>query len=545
MRTVSDTFLATLRGSHLVDAHLELHFPDDLGTAVVVPLETGQVTIDRTAQIRRTASVVIPWSYESRDVLGVDIRTLPLGGYVVPKRGILFADGSSELVTLGYLRCESATWSTVEQRATLELADRMAQVRDEPFQAPYAANGKRVATAARELVDAVFGAAIGYDVRFDPNVILADVYFSDSRLDALFELASSVGAETYFDADGNWVFDVAAGQQAIKRSGTLTDDSPVVTGLAQTSDLSVGMTVTGTGIPAARRIASINSASQVTLNANANTLGQKNSRTEAGSKLLTDITDTDDLSLGMTVAGAGIPAGSTIVALAPAQVTLDQAATASGYPPCTFTAPSPAALTFAGAASAYPVWQIDAGDAGVLVDANESLDRTGVYNGVLVTGQPTAVTAAFAVLVTDADPLSPTRWGGPFGHVLRIEASTSIQNATQAQTAGQVMLNDGLGLTRSLVLTSAPNPALEAGDTVLVLFADGRSETHLLDVVRLDLGTGSIELSTRTTAKPSAGAAEWAPFPAGERRVFTGEDVWRELRGAVVAERIRERAPRR
>lgn len=57
------------------------------------------------------------------------------------------------------------------------------------------------------------------------------------------------------------------------RSGTLTNGSAVVTGLPKTSDLTVGMVVAGTGVAAGSKIQSIDSASQVTLTANATASG--------------------------------------------------------------------------------------------------------------------------------------------------------------------------------------------------------------------------------------------------------------------------------
>ncbi|MEM3062313.1 MAG: hypothetical protein QW303_02020, partial [Nitrososphaerota archaeon] len=58
-----------------------------------------------------------------------------------------------------------------------------------------------------------------------------------------------------------------------QRNGTTTSGSAVVTGLSQTSDLAVGMRVTGTGIPIDTRILSIDSASQITLTNNATASG--------------------------------------------------------------------------------------------------------------------------------------------------------------------------------------------------------------------------------------------------------------------------------
>lgn len=548
MRTVSDEFQHAVRGSHLIGAKVELWFPD--GTTHDVQPVGGSIAIDRTAQIRRSGSVVIPWSLERADELGLDVRTLPLGGYARPWRGVRFADGTSELVSLGWGRVESVTWSTVEQRATLELADSMAQIRDEPFEAPFVASGMRVAAAATAIVRQVFPSAT-VAVRYDPSVVLADVIYSGSRLDALFELAKAVGADTWFDADDVWVFDVAAGGSAVELTGTLTDNSTVVTGLSSTTKLAVGMTVTGLGIPGYRRIAAINSATQITLNAPVNTWGVKNSRTTSEATAiangdpeqahrLTEVTDTDDLSPGMFVTGPGMQAGTKIDSIpGPSELRISHSAQIDGYPLLTYTSPSPTLLSFAGGATAYPVAEIAAGEGGVLVDSGESLDRSGVYNGVLVVGQATSVTAAFSVLVVDSDASSPTRWGGPFGRVLRVERTNAVQNAGQGAVMGDALLNEGLGLARSLTLTAAPNPALEAGDTVRVVFGDGRIETHLLDAVAHALDTSSMRLATRSTSRP-ADLSRMAPYPT--RRAFYGADVWRELRAATVLERTRRRA---
>lgn len=541
MRPVSTDFLAALRGSHSIDAHVDLYFPEAPSTAVSVPIESGAVSIDRTAQIRRTGSIVIPWTLEAN--LGVDLRTLPLGGYANVQRGIRWPDDTAELAQLGVFRVEAVTWSTSEQRATLELADRMAQVRDETFAAPFTATGLRVAEAALQIVEEVFGSEIGYLIRYDPAVTLVDVNYTGSRVDALFELARAVGAVAYFDADGDFVFEIAAGRQAVVQTGTLADNSPTITGLTDTTELAVGMTVTGAGVPPYRTIAAINSLTQITLNAFANILGAKTTAREAGSKVMQITRDeTDDLSPGMVVAGPGIVAGTKIVAIQPGQITTDLAATQTRTDVLSYTAAATQPLTFAGPATAYPAWEIDAGEDGVLVGTNESLDRSSVHNGILVTGQATAKLPAFSVLVVDDEPTSPTRWGGPFGRIPRLEATNAVQTAAQATIMGETLLNESLGLARTLAIESAPNPALEAGDVVRVVFDDGRDELHLIDIVRIGLGVETIVVESHTTERPTTSTtSRWTPFPT--RRSYHDADAWRELRRVVPFERVRFREP--
>ena len=47
---------------------------------------------------RAAPAVTIPWSAEIAEELGIDIRTLPLGGYALVRRGLRYADGTTELV---------------------------------------------------------------------------------------------------------------------------------------------------------------------------------------------------------------------------------------------------------------------------------------------------------------------------------------------------------------------------------------------------------------------------------------------------------------
>src|SRR5262245_18042778 len=221
----------------------------------------------------------------------------------------------------------------------------MSQVRDEPFTAPYQAAGKTPAAAAVEIVQAVFGTTIQYLTPHNPATTLGDVTWTGQRADALSILEQSYGAETYFDADGNFVF------------------------------------------------------------------AQK-------------------------------PTGD-----------------------------------------ADPVWTIDAGQTGVLVGANESLDRTGIYNGVLVRGQGEADQPPVYALATYNDPNRAVRGNGPFGKVALAADSTTAKTSTEAAAAADALVNLRLKQTRSLELRAAPNPALEAGDTIRVVFPDGRDERHLIDAV--------------------------------------------------------------
>ncbi|HKE79051.1 MAG TPA: DUF5047 domain-containing protein [Solirubrobacteraceae bacterium] len=175
-------------------------------------------------------------------------------------------------------------------------------------------------------------------------------------------------------------------------------------------------------------------------------------------------------------------------------------------------------------AEGAPVWTLDGGEAGVLISSDESLDRSSVRNGVAVRAVPDPTLPAIYSLVTDDDPASPTRWGGPFGKVPLIVNSTSIQTQAQADQTARSLLNLRLGLSRTLELRSVPNPALEPGDLLQIDHPDGRAETAIINAVEIGLEPGGdVHLSTRTN---------WRPQPIGMPtvvRAFTGDAAMVEL----------------
>ena len=381
MQPASPEFLASLRFSHVIAAAAELIFPGET-TTIPVPVEAGTITIDRTAQHRRSGTITIPWSLRANEDLGIDIRTLALGGYALVHRGLRYASGDTELILMGRLRVESVTWDTLAASASLELADRNAQVADEPFSAPYSASGQTPAQAATGIVYGVFGDAIAYHTPYSPTSTLGDITYTGQRTDALSALEQSYAAETYFDANGDFVFAAKPG-----------DAEPIV-------------------------------------------------------------------------------------------------------------------------------WTVDASATGVMINAQESLDRTGIYNGVLVTGQGDADQPPVTGLAIYSDPASPVRWAGPFGKVALLADSTSVTTDEDAAATASSLLNLRLKQTRSLTLTTAPNPALEAGDTIGVEFPDGRSETHLIDATTIDLATDAQQITTRTLFAPTTS------------EMLHGPDAWHELSDA-------------
>lgn len=153
-----------------------------------------------------------------------------------------------------------------------------------------------------------------------------------------------------------------------------------------------------------------------------------------------------------------------------------------------------------------PVWTVDAGRTGVLVEYTKTFSREGVYNGVVVSNAnpanpmttATNTAAPIVVLVVDSDTSSPTYWGGPFGKIPRFYTSSFISTRAQALSAGRAILAKEKGLSTKIDFSAIANPALDVDDVVEVVYPDGSSENHLIDQLTIGLTPeGGMTAATR------------------------------------------------
>ncbi|MFH9798111.1 DUF5047 domain-containing protein [Streptomyces virginiae] len=154
-----------------------------------------------------------------------------------------------------------------------------------------------------------------------------------------------------------------------------------------------------------------------------------------------------------------------------------------------------------------PVWTVSAAEGGTYVQASRGMSSAEVFNGVLGRGENSeAGVAPFQVLVVDSDPGSPTYWDGPYGHRLDPTPVTSpaILTSLQATLAATLRLRQAQAANASADLTTLPNPALEAGDVLRVIYEDGTAELHQVAAfpVPLDVG-GAFTIRTISAKEDS------------------------------------------
>jgi len=152
-------------------------------------------------------------------------------------------------------------------------------------------------------------------------------------------------------------------------------------------------------------------------------------------------------------------------------------------------------------ATAYgdtPVWTFTAGTGGTIIDYTIHVSRDGVYNAVFVTGEANGDLAPCISIAYDLDPVSPSRWGGPFGQVPLFYSSPLIDSYAAADRAATTRLNDIIrGRDREFTFSVVPNHLIELDDPVQVILPD-RIIPGRVTKMTLPLTPGSMSITIRS-----------------------------------------------
>lgn len=113
-----------------------------------------------------------------------------------------------------------------------------------------------------------------------------------------------------------------------------------------------------------------------------------------------------------------------------------------------------------------PVWTVDAGADGVLVQMSRALTREGLKNAYVVSGEAADTTAPVRAVVYNLDPTSPTYWNGNFGKVPGRFSSPFLTTEEQCRLAAETLLRKQLGLPYQVQFAAIANAALEPYDVI-------------------------------------------------------------------------------
>jgi hypothetical protein len=231
MRPVSAAFNRIVRGSHSIDVTARVLTTYQEGVSPVgtdLQVIHGEVHMDSTADVRSTLTLEVNgndmWPLEPTGLL------TPYGNEVFVQRGVVVsADGSSELVSLGYFRIYSVDQDgTTDTSITLECRDRMSGIVDARLEAPIQfQSSQSVQDVFTQLVQDVYPTAtIVFDFNAAGTLLGADQVADEDRYGFLLDVARSRGKVIYWDYAGRLqvktapdprvpVFDVNAGHNGV------------------------------------------------------------------------------------------------------------------------------------------------------------------------------------------------------------------------------------------------------------------------------------------------------------------------------------------
>ena len=211
MQQVSDALLETLAGPHRV----QIQVTSRRGAAVLysgVPVIDGSITVDGTAQCRRTLSLAVPARlstglYTDRPALP-DSATHPLAAYgqeLHVSYGVVYTDDSVEWLQAGVFRIDSTSGSLTEGEAVQVTGrSRESFLIDARFLAPRTVSGPSATAVIGTLVHEVLP-SVEVVVSTSRDARVPTTTYDEDRWGAITSLAESIGAVVYADPWGRIV----------------------------------------------------------------------------------------------------------------------------------------------------------------------------------------------------------------------------------------------------------------------------------------------------------------------------------------------------
>ena len=188
-------------------------------------------------------------------------------------------------------------------------------------------------------------------------------------------------------------------------TGDETNGSTVITSVASTTGMLIGSTITGPGVPAGTTVANL-SATTITMSAAA-TATAAGVSLQVSSQVVTDLPSTTGLSVGQPVAGTGIPAGAVIVSIdSGTQITMNAIATTNGPQSLTFGATFITGGPSSGSGDISTRVDLSAGaSVAFVVTANTSPTATGTLSNTATVAVPPGDATPADNTATDTDTL--------------------------------------------------------------------------------------------------------------------------------------------
>lgn len=206
MRPVSDLWLNTIRGSHVMAAEAVVCTAFQTGTdpaGTTIPILDGHVVVDSTADIRSSLDLTTDgtgmWPSDPSSLLA------PYGNEVFIRRGLAYGSGITEWCSLGYFRVQAAEQQAVpDGPVRLTCSGRMVAIIEARLLAPrqYLPSATYGAVVSDLVLDVYPLATIEWDDATSAQPIGRTVVVEQDRFGGLSDVVASRGKIIYWDYRG-------------------------------------------------------------------------------------------------------------------------------------------------------------------------------------------------------------------------------------------------------------------------------------------------------------------------------------------------------
>lgn len=201
---LSSKFDRAIRQSGKRKTVADIYFAGELISENLAVSE-GTIRVELDGQVRRSGSITIA---DPRLVPTLSSILSPLGTEICVRQGVVYPNGTEELVPLGMFRLDVTSWGEVERVSQLQLYDRSkAMYADLP--SPHSRAGEEAKAVIVDFIQWLVPTVIPLDLAemFDPRLVNygipgGHVFEERNHWEPLLGLAKNMGGRLYFDQEG-------------------------------------------------------------------------------------------------------------------------------------------------------------------------------------------------------------------------------------------------------------------------------------------------------------------------------------------------------
>lgn len=129
----------------------------------------------------------------------------------------------------------------------------------------------------------------------------------------------------------------------------------------------------------------------------------------------------------------------------------------------------------------------------LITEIERSWSSEDTYSGVIATATGTSMLQPFRSIAWDESVTSPTYYKGPFGRRVRVYSSSAINSQASADLTAKTQLQDTLGVAEQLTWSQIPDPSLDVGDVVQLIYPDlSINRNYRIDRIEIPLSSGEL-----------------------------------------------------